>query len=300
MKRLRLALSTASICALIATAVPIQAATTFAPYSVALSPQENRQIQAQNAALARALGLTVNLVDAVARELGLKTPKSQFSYGRFLSDIRTQAGKAKELRAQIVTLRSEVDQLKDAALRPQAVLALQTAQRAFDEGRLADAEAALGKLAFLRKAQSVEGLTLWKQAVKAQANMAALQLDEDRATQLLDEALAFQKQLTRVSRLSEWELANQSAIFQLSKGERLGNIAVLAEAVRRYRDEVLPRAPKDEFPQEWATTLNNLGYALQRQGESVGEQQGIDLLAQAANAYTKGLIYLSNPLTRVI
>ena len=50
------AIIAASIGALIATAMPIQAATTFAPYSVALSPQENRQIQAQNAALARELG----------------------------------------------------------------------------------------------------------------------------------------------------------------------------------------------------------------------------------------------------
>ena len=94
MKHLRLAITTACIGGLIATAVPIQAATTFAPYSVALSPQENRQIQAQNAALARELGLTVTLVDAVARELSLKTPKSQFSYGRFLSDIRAQARKS--------------------------------------------------------------------------------------------------------------------------------------------------------------------------------------------------------------
>ena len=63
---------------------------------------------------------------------------------------------------------------------------------------------------------------------------------------------------------------------------------LLAEAVAAYRTalDVYTRA---DLPQQWATTQNNLGNALQRQGERTSGEEGMRLLAEAVAAYRTAL-----------
>ena len=46
---------------------------------------------------------------------------------------------------------------------------------------------------------------------------------------------------------------------------------------------------REQLPQDWAMTQNNLGIALQEQGIRTGGAQGTELLAQAVDAYRSAL-----------
>jgi tetratricopeptide (TPR) repeat protein len=62
----------------------------------------------------------------------------------------------------------------------------------------------------------------------------------------------------------------------------------LAEAVAAYR-LALAVYTRDDLPQQWATTQNNLGNALARLGEREGGAQGARHLAEAVAAYRQAL-----------
>jgi tetratricopeptide (TPR) repeat protein len=62
----------------------------------------------------------------------------------------------------------------------------------------------------------------------------------------------------------------------------------LAQAVQAYQ-KALQVYTKEQLPQQWAMTQNNLGSALQEQGIRTGGQKGADLLSQAVQAYQKAL-----------
>ncbi|MFZ0258333.1 MAG: hypothetical protein WAN46_22480 [Gammaproteobacteria bacterium] len=69
--------------------------------------------------------------------------------------------------------------------------------------------------------------------------------------------------------------------------ERVDNTA-LSRAIQAYQ-EILKGYPRNEFPEQWATTQNNLGNALGNQGIRTGGEEGRRLLAEAVSAYRGAL-----------
>jgi tetratricopeptide (TPR) repeat protein len=66
--------------------------------------------------------------------------------------------------------------------------------------------------------------------------------------------------------------------------------------VDAYRQALLVRT-REQLPQDWATTQNNLGNALQEQGKRTSGDQGSQLLAQSVDAYQQALlVFTSNDL----
>jgi tetratricopeptide (TPR) repeat protein len=63
---------------------------------------------------------------------------------------------------------------------------------------------------------------------------------------------------------------------------------LLAEAVTAYRN-ALQVYTREQLPQDWARTQNNLGLALKDQGISTGGEQGRTLLAEAVTAFESAL-----------
>jgi tetratricopeptide (TPR) repeat protein len=62
----------------------------------------------------------------------------------------------------------------------------------------------------------------------------------------------------------------------------------LAASVDIYK-KLLESYPREQLPQQWAMTQNNLGAALSDQGTRTGGEEGTRLLAQAVTAYTNAL-----------
>jgi hypothetical protein len=63
---------------------------------------------------------------------------------------------------------------------------------------------------------------------------------------------------------------------------------LLVQTVSAYRSALEVRT-REQLPQNWAETQNNLGSALQEQGIRTGGEQGTELLAQAVTAYRSAL-----------
>jgi tetratricopeptide (TPR) repeat protein len=63
---------------------------------------------------------------------------------------------------------------------------------------------------------------------------------------------------------------------------------LLGEAVEAYRKALEVRT-REELPQQWAMTQNNLGNALANQGTRTGGAEGTKLLGEAVEAYRKAL-----------
>jgi hypothetical protein len=62
----------------------------------------------------------------------------------------------------------------------------------------------------------------------------------------------------------------------------------LGDAVAAYRAALTVRT-KDQLPQDWAMTQNNLGIVLRNQGTRTGGEAGKELIRQAINAYELAL-----------
>ena len=62
----------------------------------------------------------------------------------------------------------------------------------------------------------------------------------------------------------------------------------LNEAVEAYRQALTVRT-RDDLPQDWARTQNNLGIALWALGERLGGPEGLRRLSEAVEAYRQAL-----------
>lgn len=250
---------------------PVAAASisTLPEYGVPLSPEETRNMRDQIARLSRDLGLSQELIAAIAKVLGLKTPKSQYSFAKFIGDVGAKANEGKALFGKLVELKTEVGRLSDPVVRDPGLKILALAQAALSAGRIEEAEQKFGELTLLRNSESENAQDLWLKAVELAAQTATLRLDEDRATEIWDNAgRQFEKKLA-TDRRGKFKSIVEAAAFQYSKGLRLLQGSPLVDAKRRY-EAGLMAFPEQEFPNEWGILKRNLGNLLVSQGIMLG------------------------------
>ncbi len=84
----------------------------------------------------------------------------------------------------------------------------------------------------------------------------------------------------------EWGYILNGAVALWDLGREFGDNTALVDAIELYRDEALPRAPRERVPLDWAGTQNNLGTALETLG---ARESGTARLEQAVAAYRAAL-----------
>jgi hypothetical protein len=195
----------------------------------------------------------------------IRAPATDRTLEKAFAQAEDSAKQITAFKAENATLRAEIEQVKDVKLRTPALLALAEAQRAIDEGRLDDANSALAKLQPLRLSEAVGASELWVAVVEMNARVAALQGDYDRQKLIGEEAY---EQDARNSRERQWKFKMISADASYRKGISNEDNIILALAIRIYRDEALPLAPRNERPDNWTKTKVELGIALWQLGSS--------------------------------
>ena len=213
---------------------------------------------------------------AIARAIGDTSPGIDLD--EMLHRIEALAKEASELRNQINELNAKVAALSDQSVKGPAQTALAEVQIAVDEGRLTGAGRELAKLPFLRGSQ------VWIIAVKARANILKLEQDYDGATALLLKAA---QEVAAAPPHVRFEFLLDAASAQREKGDFRGDNDALRKAIAIYLEQLLPAAPHDSAPLDWASAQNDLGVAL----ESLGEREADTArLEEAVAAYREALV----------
>ena len=107
------------------------------------------------------------------------------------------------------------------------------------------------------------------------------------ATNFTRSAQVHERQLAKV-REQEAELREKVIRDYLLAGNAHYNDYHFQDAAQSYR-KALHMAPRDQLPQQWAATQNNLGNTLQAQGIRTSGEESRALLAQAVEAYRLAL-----------
>lgn len=250
-------------------------------YARPLTATEARALRAEIARSARQLGLHLATLDAIAEALGRSSANTSFS--ELIRLVRAKAREAATLRTQLVDLRHQLALVTNAEVRGPAEQALSRANRAFDQGRLDEADRELAEVAALRLAESGETSLAWETAVDSRAHIAELQLDFDRATDLRLAAAGDERER---SALRQWRLVIGAADAQYEKGRTFGDVASLLRAIDLYRSRGLALVPRAEQQESWASTQNSLGVALLGLSDY---QEGTDALDAAVSAFRLAL-----------
>ena len=262
---------------------------------VGLTPPQARQlfarvdrVQGQVDAFARANGLQARMLRAIALELGARNPA--LGEEQFIEAIRDLAGKAAEARTRIAALEASIAMLDPGGDRARAETLLAQARSAFDEGRLEDAETAFGALSFIRANEMATARQIWIEAIDLQAQSAALRGDTERAETIrrgkIAELRQFRAEVARADREEEWLTLFAIAYDWYERGDKLGDNAALVRSIETYRNEVLPAAPRESVPLDWAATQNDLGNALWTLGGREGDTAHLE---EAVAAYQLAL-----------
>lgn len=193
---------------------------------------------------------------AIARAVGETSPN--LDLGTIVQRVEAQAGDVVKLNALVGELRTQIATISDPAQRDPGIAMLARAQKAIDEGRLADADRELAGLQYLRLSQLDGSQASWRRAVIARADVARLAQEYDRAAEIAREARELQRQAFDQE---QWLLAQHEADSYYQKGDRLGDNAALSRAITLYRDVVLPLAPRTTRSIEWGITHYKIGNA---------------------------------------
>jgi tetratricopeptide (TPR) repeat protein len=258
-----------------------ETAGTIPDYGRGATPEQRRVLEAAFTQLSSQYGVCRGTLIGIARAVGESTPG--IDPNELLRRVTALANDAVQLRGQIDELQTKLSALGDPATRDPALAALADAQKALDDGRLADAEKEFAKLQFLRDAQLSAAGDAWITAVNARANVRKLEQDFDGATELLMEA---EREEAKSSQHRRFELLSAAADAQYDKGDLRGDNVALTKAIAMYTDQVLPLAPRDEAPLDWAATQDNLGIAL---GVLGGRESGTAHLEQAVVSFQAAL-----------
>jgi tetratricopeptide (TPR) repeat protein len=253
-----------------------------------LSPKQVRrlfQLYDTQAAVANAWADTLRInrrtLRAAAIRLGATQP--DITGEAFLGLIDGAAKQVREARDKIGELDSIVQRLDPGGTRSRALAVLANARKAFDEGRLDDAQKAFGALEDLRLSDLANVREAWKQSVLTRMQIAALGGNNEGASALSQRA---QDQIDDWARHDKWTLALADADQWQKRGDLLGDNAALERSISIYRDKALPNADKETAPADWASTQNNLGVALWMLGE---RESGTARLEEAVTAHRLAL-----------
>ena len=95
-------------------------------------------------------------------------------------------------------------------------------------------------------------------ACAEQAQTAATQQKYQRAAELFAEAAS----VNGLEVPLQWKYRNQQALMLAEYGREFRNNTALEQSIDLYENTVLALAPKEERPDDWATTQHNFGNAL--------------------------------------
>lgn len=116
----------------------------------------------------------------------------------------------------------------------------------------------------------------------AQAQLAAVQLDDQRAAHLYAQAA----RTPGLRAPLQWHYYLQQALVLEERGQDRMDDAALEQAIELYQTRVLAQAPRTQRPHDWATTQHHLGQALGALGQ---RQRGTWHLQQAIAALQAAL-----------
>lgn len=233
-------------------------------YGAGLSAEQARDLRAQNARLSSQYGLTLNVLDAIARAVGARN--KGISYADLIARVQNAGRQARDLQQEIARLRTTVSTL-EASLKDPAEKALEAAQAAFAAGRLDDADRELAKLAILRQSESTVGLQAWTDAVDARASLAELQQDFLRAKSMHQEAAASLALLQSSVQRLRWRQKLRAAMDDCWLGSSVGDDKALERCLMSLRTDVAALVPRKETPEDWARNQYWIGLALAMMGD---------------------------------
>ena len=226
-------------------------------YAKPLSAAEARSLRADVRKLAKQVGVRDATLSAIIDALNLTTaPRDYATLVRLVREKVHEAARLEELLTQV---RAELAQVNDRTVRDPAQAALARADQAIKEGRFDDADRELSALEALRRDESGEAAEAWALSVEARADLAQLQLQFDRATDL---RLAAAEAERIRSTLRQWEFIIAAAESQYEAGRTFEDVIPLKRALEIYRLRALPLVPRERFPEQWAQTQNALGILL--------------------------------------
>jgi tetratricopeptide (TPR) repeat protein len=228
------------------------------------SAAERRAVEAQltrsettRNKLAGALGLSRQLLRAIAQEVGFANPA--FSDRQVLEAVEVMATRAKQLQADNARLRNEIEQLGDPTLRDPALALLSKAESALSDGQLAEAEALFGDLRELRWGERGAAVKAWDAAVGAQARTAELRQDYTAAEELRLSASQLQTANSAESDARAFRFALDAALARFDEGRIFGEFSAFARAAKIMEEWVLPLARATQDPSDiWEARYYNM------------------------------------------
>jgi hypothetical protein len=251
------------------------------------SPAQVAELKATIANLSKRERIRTDTLNAIAEAIGASNKNLQFD--RLIDLVKEKAAEAAALKRQLVELKQQIANLEDPALRDPAERALARATKAFEEGRLLDAERMFGELAMLRKGESSADFEAWTSAMEAQVKMARLRLDYDRATELSlaaqQEVRAYRVRANEAADQKGFDFAMQAADAQFVKGRAYVDPAASERAAGLFRDALALDFVKNR-PDRAATVQNELGKALSDSGQRRASEP---LLLEAVAAFQAAL-----------
>jgi hypothetical protein len=197
-----------------------------------------------------------------------------------LDQLADQADQISELQRRLDAATGDAD--------PQIAHTYAGARTALNEGRLADADNLLAlveqrDLATMQQADAEAERRRLRvgNTIAARGQVADVQADYFVAANFYARAAATVPQ----SDLSErWSyLAHQASALR-RRGEVFNEAAPLYDAVKLYRDAVLPLAPRETRPADWAATQNDMGVALEVLGARGDGKAIVDAIAAFSSA----------------
>lgn len=221
-------------------------------------------------------------VEAIARFfeiLGEKPVEETQLADRFAQIAEDHVRLVEEVR------RLRVDDPEVQALREEAAEALQAADHDTARAKLNGARQLVrGKrqvLAGLLAKQQREESAL----VAEQAGVERARLNYEEAAKLFVEAESL---LPAGDADKRWTYRLHAADAWSDQGTQFVDKMALDRAIESLRS-ALRYVPREQLPQDWAMTQNNLGNALQEQGTRTGGEAGRGLLGEAVSAYRNAL-----------
>ncbi|MGE3928850.1 MAG: hypothetical protein AB7G05_01725 [Hyphomonadaceae bacterium] len=230
-------------------------------------------VQAEVRRVANALGVSERALGAVAERLGIEAGGEE-GVSSILQEIELKAQQLHTLQERLLTLEQQGEPLTANLLR--------NARESIDRGDLDNAESLLREARVAARQVREQAQYREAEIVAAEASIQNLRHDFRGAAGLYAEAA----DLIPVSDAAmQWRYRYREAFEVRTLGERSVDNAVLAEAIALFREQVVPRAPLSERPDDWAQSMAQLGWATR----TLGMRAGGGGLEEAARIYRDAL-----------